>query len=87
VRELFEVQIEDFFDLADRGGVAIVGVHSGGVINSGDSALLRLNERDVPVAQVVVEMHARPGKIALFLPGLDRADVELGAKLIGPSDA
>lgn len=58
--------VEDVFDRTDR-GVGIIGVHTGGVIRSGDGAVLRFNGDDVRVPEVVVEIHHPPEKIALVL--------------------
>lgn len=81
--EAYQVTVEDVFTLTGR-GVAITGIHTGGVIRSGDQAVLRIHDAEVPVPELFVEFHHPPGKVALLLGGVDRDQVVVGAVLIGP---
>jgi translation elongation factor EF-Tu-like GTPase len=81
--EPYQVSVEDVFNLTGR-GVAVIGVHTGGVINSGDRAVLRSGDTEVPVPELFVEIHHPPGKIALLLRGVERDQVLVGAVLGGP---
>jgi translation elongation factor EF-Tu-like GTPase len=85
MREQNQVTVEDVFDLTGR-GIAILGTHSGGVINSGDAAVLRTADAETPVPEVWVELHSPPGRQALVLRGVTREQVQVGGILVGPTD-
>ena len=76
--------IEDLFNISGR-GVAIIGVHTGGVIHSGDAGVLSTGHAEIAVPEIVVEIHGPPEKVALLLRGVERDDVTVGAILFGPS--
>jgi translation elongation factor EF-Tu-like GTPase len=84
VAESYQVTVEDVFTITGR-GIAIIGNHAGGVIHSGDHGVLRSDDAEVAVPEIVVEIHHPPEKIALLLRGVEREDVNIGAILFGPS--
>lgn len=55
MREPFQVLVEEVFNISGR-GIAVLGRHTGGVIESGDSAVLRQGSLEIDVPEVVVEI-------------------------------
>jgi MFS family permease len=82
VREPYSVTVEHARSVPGR-GVAIVGVHAGGSISSGDAGLLQHGERSVHVP-FLVEPDPPPGKVILMLYGVDINAVPAGATITGP---
>lgn len=65
----FELVVEDVFVLRKRGGIAVVGpAPASGVVRSGDAVEIVRDGRVIGAATAYVELHARAGHVALFIP-------------------
>lgn len=74
----FELVVEEVFPLRERGGVAVVGpAPASGVVRSGDAVEIVRGGRVIGEATAYVELHARAGDVALFIPD-PAPDVRIG---------
>jgi hypothetical protein len=74
----FELVVGDVFPLRERGGIAVVGpAPASGVVHSGDAVAVVRDGQVIGAATAYVELHARAGDVALFIPD-PAPDVRIG---------
>lgn len=80
---VFELVVEEVFHLRDRGGIAVVGPEpAAGMLRSGDVVEVVRDGQVIHEAIAHVELHARPGHVALLIPD-QAAAVRVGDRVRG----